>query len=642
MELLATHLKDGNERRFARLAHLAHLFDEYALRRPELLLSWTRGEDLDPDGSGGWQARLWLALRERIGVPSGAERLHPASDRLRCEPDLLALPQRFTVFGLTRLPAGQLQVLQALAAGREVHLMLLHPSPALWDKVSAMQLDRLPLRARDPTAEIGENRLLASWGRDSRELQLVLSAGGVADAHHAAAESEPTTLLQRLQADIHNDRRNSIPPTPPLPGSVDERLLLAADDDSVRIHSCHGRSRQVEVLREAILHRLAADPTLEPRDIIVMCPDIEAFAPLIQATFGTAGDGRRDAHRPAGTARGPLAATGQPAARRRREAARARARQAHRLGGPRPRRHRPGQAPVWSPRRRPDADANVGRRRRHPLGPRRQAPRGLQAREVEHGTWKPGLQPAASRRGDGAKPTGDCSGTCCRSTSIHSGDIELAGRFAELVERLGTALDALTVPHSVEVWARDLEAAVDALTATDDRDAWQRRELDRLLGDIAAESSHLDRADAPGDSGSARRPALGTSDPRQLPQRSPDGLHADADALGTPPRRLSARARRRRVPAQDRSRRRQHPAARAPGRRSRPALRGPPAVARCVARRARRADHHLQRQRRPHQSAADAGGPDRRAVRRDQRNSEVSGRRGRGEAGTDPAPAAAV
>ena len=40
------------------------------------------------------------------------------------------------------------------------------------------------------------------------------------------------------------------------------------------------------MLRDAILHLLADDPTLEPRDVIVMCPDIETFAPLIQATFG--------------------------------------------------------------------------------------------------------------------------------------------------------------------------------------------------------------------------------------------------------------------------------------------------------------------------------------------------------------------
>ncbi len=54
------------------------------------------------------------------------------------------------------------------------------------------------------------------------------------------------------------------------------------------MHACHGRVRQVEVLRDAILHALAADETLEPRDIIVMCPDVESFAPLIQATFGAA------------------------------------------------------------------------------------------------------------------------------------------------------------------------------------------------------------------------------------------------------------------------------------------------------------------------------------------------------------------
>ncbi len=46
------------------------------------------------------------------------------------------------------------------------------------------------------------------------------------------------------------------------------------------------------MLHDAILHLLADDPTLEPRDVIVMCPDIETFAPLIQATFGAAEDER--------------------------------------------------------------------------------------------------------------------------------------------------------------------------------------------------------------------------------------------------------------------------------------------------------------------------------------------------------------
>src|SRR6185437_7121264 len=85
-----------------------------------------------------------------------------------------------------------------------------------------------------------------------------------------------------VQEDVRADR------TPAGSGGTDleRRPLLGPDDDSVRVHSCHGRGRQVEVLRDAVLHLLADDPTLEPRDIIVMCPDIETFAPLIQATFG--------------------------------------------------------------------------------------------------------------------------------------------------------------------------------------------------------------------------------------------------------------------------------------------------------------------------------------------------------------------
>src|SRR5205807_3466281 len=127
------------------------------------------------------------------------------------------------------------------------------------------------------------NDLLTSWGRDAREMQLVLGASGEYADHHHPLQFAGDTLLQRIQADVRADRS---PPGAPFPGHDDERPLLDPGDRSLQIHACHGRARQVEVLRDAILHLLAADPTLEPRDVIVMCPDIETFAPLIQATFG--------------------------------------------------------------------------------------------------------------------------------------------------------------------------------------------------------------------------------------------------------------------------------------------------------------------------------------------------------------------
>jgi exodeoxyribonuclease V gamma subunit len=52
------------------------------------------------------------------------------------------------------------------------------------------------------------------------------------------------------------------------------------------VHACHGATRQVEVLREVLVGLLEDDPSLQPRDVLVMCPDVEAYAPLFAAVFG--------------------------------------------------------------------------------------------------------------------------------------------------------------------------------------------------------------------------------------------------------------------------------------------------------------------------------------------------------------------
>jgi exodeoxyribonuclease V gamma subunit len=175
-------------RRFSTVRHLAELFDRYALHRPEMVRAWASGLDTDGAGrelgaGGVWQAELWRRLRGRIGVPDPAERVEGACARLREEPGLVGLPARVSLFGLTRLPAGHFKVLRALAVGRDVHVFMLHPSPALWDRVAALG-PRIVLRREDTTAAVPANRLLASWGQDSREMQLVLVGAEHQDHHH--------------------------------------------------------------------------------------------------------------------------------------------------------------------------------------------------------------------------------------------------------------------------------------------------------------------------------------------------------------------------------------------------------------------------------------------------------------------------
>ena len=486
-------------RRLATLRHLAELFDRYALHRPAMVRAWAAGTD--DDGAGGvlgdvgrWQPELWRRLRERIGVPDIAARVDDACARLQAQPELLDLPPRLGIFGLTRLPAGHLQVLRAIADGRDVHLFLLHPSPGLWDRIERAGVPPVVRRDADPTAELPVSRLLSSWGGDAREMQLVLGAAEHVGHHHPVAH-RADTLLGRIQADVHADRE---PPGPPLPGRLDERPLLDADDRSVQVHACHGRARQVEVLRDAILHLLEDDPTLEPRDVIVMCPDIETFASLIQATFGagevTADEDEADT----------LPDDVRPPDLRVRLADRA-LRQTNpvlgvvarliELAGERVTASQVLDLVDREPvRRRFDLDDDDLARIeswvaesgiRWGLDAEHRAPFKLDV--LPAGTWSAGLDRVLvgvamteerQRLFEGVLPLDD----------VDSSDIDLAGRFAELIDRLGAALDALGTAGTIEAWTSALADAVDALTTTGRRDAWQRAELDRILGDVTREA----------------------------------------------------------------------------------------------------------------------------------------------------------
>jgi exodeoxyribonuclease V gamma subunit len=511
LRAVSVHLGAGSDppdqvrraRRLSVVRHLADLFDRYALNRPEMILSWATGEDTD--GAGGalptmsrWQAELWRRLRLRIGIPGPAERVEPACARLRDDPAVIDLPQRVSLFGLTRLPPGQLRVLGALAVHRDVNLFLLHPSPSLWDAIATVTRDLPPCNRRsdDRTAELPASRLLASWGRDAREMQLVLGADEDRVDHHHRLEFEADTLLARIQVDIRADRE---PPGPPLPDREDRRLALDPSDRSIQIHACHGRARQVEVMRDAILHLLADDPTLEPRDVIVMCPDIETFAPLIHATFGA---GERSAASDDGSDSPP--ADTRPVDLRVRLADRS-------LRQTNPVLSFAAQMLDLADQRLTAShvlsliDREPVRRRFHfddddlarvqnwisqgairwGLDAAHRAPYHLDA--LRTGTWQAGLDRlllGVAMTEDGQRlfesvlPVDD----------VDSGSIDLAGRFAELIARLQDAIDTLGRPQPIRDWAHAIGAAADSLTATSASNAWQRTALQRILDEIVTES----------------------------------------------------------------------------------------------------------------------------------------------------------
>lgn len=251
-------------RRFSLARRLAGLFASYAAQRPQLLEDWESGRDEDGVGHPlpadlRWQPELWRRTATIVDAPSPCARLRAVLDGLRQDRVACELPPRVSLFGHTTIAPAELELLAALAEHREVHLWLPHPSPAAWE-------DEQP-----------SHPLLVQLGRDVRELEQGLRRVGAVDEGSAPLPAFAPSLLGRIQRDVAADRMPSAESGAPSEGPC---------DDSVQVHACHGPSRQVEVLREVVLGLLADHPDLELRDVLVMCPDVERYAPLIEAAFG--------------------------------------------------------------------------------------------------------------------------------------------------------------------------------------------------------------------------------------------------------------------------------------------------------------------------------------------------------------------
>jgi exodeoxyribonuclease V gamma subunit len=481
---LAVHLGlDGSGdkgRRFAVASNLAQRFAAYGRSRPGMLRDWRAGRDEQGDGTPlpddlTWQAELWRQLHDAIGVPSPAELLDSACADIAAGTAPVELPQRFSVFGATRISASRMQVLTALAATRDVHLWLHHASPAAWAAVQASGAAPGPRRLDASGAHV-RHPLAASLSRDVRELQLLLQAAApdLQDSHHPMP-ARPATLLGRLQDDLAGDR-------PP-----DTRMPIAGHDRTVQVHACHGPARQVEVVREAVLGLLAADPTLEPRDVLIMCPDVERFAPLIAASFGMADAGDVDELHPAARLRVRLADRSlrqtnpllsllsqllELAANR------VTATQLLDLAGTAPVRRRFG-LDVDDVERLRDWTSASGTR--WGLDAEHRAGYGLGG--VQQGTWRSGLDRLLV--GVTMEEDQEWLGDVLPLDDVDSGDIDLAGRLAEIVDRVDCAVRSMAGQHTVVEWVELLEDAVLALGDADAGEAWQVSQLQHELAAVA-------------------------------------------------------------------------------------------------------------------------------------------------------------
>ncbi len=311
---------DNNSRKRYQLAEqLADLFDQYQVYRSDWLTDWANGEYglrnalgelLDLPVQHRWQAGLWRAVLDDLGpdhtLSASRASVHSQFmvniDKLEQPP--AAIPRRIMVFGLSSLPQQSLEVLAKLGKFCQIVLFIHNPCQHYWADIIEdkellkaerhRQLYKTGMSASlsDDELHLHAQPLLAAWGKQGRDYIRLLDQFDETQAYanwhwpdnkidlfKDYGEPQERSLLQHLQ--------QSILDLEPIPADPVE---LPGTDLSLVFHIAHSPQREVEILHDQLLDRfniaVQNGTTLKPRDVIVMVPDINKYAPHICAVFG--------------------------------------------------------------------------------------------------------------------------------------------------------------------------------------------------------------------------------------------------------------------------------------------------------------------------------------------------------------------
>ena len=294
-ESIKSYLKDDiNKLKLFQLAEkIADTFEQYLVFRPEMIFAWEEGRE-ETDQEHRWQAYLWRDLAK------GNEKKHRAYLRKalfekirKKQVSFKDLPQRVSLFGISYMPPFHLEAFAQISQLCEVNLFILNPCMEYWaDIASDSQIKKIKSKYSEknnmPTElhlEKG-NRLLASMGALGRDFFRLISSFDY-EIYELFEDQSCHNMLSGIQSDIlylreGDNEKEGRQVAPAAPANI--------DDLSIRVHSCHSAMREVEVLHDNLLVMFEDDKKLLPKDIIVMTPDIETYAPFIHAVFNAQPD----------------------------------------------------------------------------------------------------------------------------------------------------------------------------------------------------------------------------------------------------------------------------------------------------------------------------------------------------------------
>ena len=264
-------------KRYQLAFQIAKVFDQYQIMRPDILEHWQNDKTVyhgtKQQAVELWQKTLWQEIIKQTHNKHRGSLWLDVINKLNTAAQgtfKTKLPERVSIFGVNTMPPLFLHYLNALAKHIDVHLFLLNPCADFW---ADLETKRQQI-TKNTFQEFYGHALLANLGQQGREFQALIleeNANFSLELESFEPQIEQPNNLQHLQNDILNNTTTS-------------NIKLSADN-SISIHSCYSRLREVEVLKNQILHALEHDIHLELRDIVVIAPDIQKYESFISAVF---------------------------------------------------------------------------------------------------------------------------------------------------------------------------------------------------------------------------------------------------------------------------------------------------------------------------------------------------------------------
>ncbi len=274
--------------------NIAEVFDDYILYRPDIIKQWLNknhqivSRELTGNENTIWQEILFKLLHEKINKDPFCIQAEKAIKVLR-DDDISKsdYPKNLYIYGLCTLAPLQIDLIQAFSKVIDIKIYLITPCNDLWQRCEGRRIDFSNTWNTPPDRQwlLESPRLEAFLGRMGAEFQQLLEGSGeyqLGDkseediysltADIAANKGSQPNLLEQLQQELLSTKNESA-------------LTKEKSDKSLLFLKSPGKYRQVELIRDQILQFLANDISLQPRDILIITPQVDSYAPIFASVF---------------------------------------------------------------------------------------------------------------------------------------------------------------------------------------------------------------------------------------------------------------------------------------------------------------------------------------------------------------------